>query len=122
MNYELIYYRSSATAEIQHITEKNLSDTGLKLSDAYAAAAPGELADRLSAAVRKVKLIFIVSEQSGENVLKKILSPKKEANSKTRITIRRPRPNKASTLMTQHGTDLTGNHIQQWLKFLKKGT
>lgn len=86
MNYELIYYRSSATAEIQHITEKNLSDTGLKLSDAYAAAAPGELADRLSAAVRKVKLIFIVSEQSGENVLKKILSPKKEANSKTITT------------------------------------
>lgn len=86
MNYELIYYRSSATAEIQHITENNLSETGLILSDAYAAASPEELADRLSAAVRKARLIFVVGEQSGENILKKVLNPKQEPGSKTVTT------------------------------------
>lgn len=79
MNYEIIFYHCTKTAEIQNTLSDGLSSAELSLSEACAAVSPKELAEKLAAAVKRSKLIFVIGgnddgNESTEKVLKKVLS------------------------------------------------
>lgn len=82
MNYEIIFYLSGKTAEIQSRLETALAPMSLTLEQAQAAVTPKELANMLSDATKKNRLVFIVGgqnqgKQSAAAVLKKVLGSKK---------------------------------------------
>lgn len=77
MNYEIIFYRSGKTSEIQNFLSEKLSYISLYLSEACAAVSPKELTEILGRAVKRNKLILIVGDHTGnqstESILDKIL-------------------------------------------------
>ncbi len=81
MNYELIFYHSGKTAEIEnHITEL-LKHLPLKLSGCCAALTPQELARHLGESLNRQDLVFIVGGldggvQSTDKILSAVLSGK----------------------------------------------
>ena len=77
MDYEVIFYRSGKTSEIQNLLSDKLSDISLSLNEVYAAVSPKELTDTLSRSVKRSRLIFIAGDDTGKqgtaNLLNKIL-------------------------------------------------
>ncbi len=86
MNYEIIFYRSGQTAEIQQLTEKILEPLRFSITSACAASDKEELAGYLRTSLKKSRLIFAVggiddTMQSIEKLLTRILKPKGSKNS-----------------------------------------
>ncbi len=84
MNYEIIFYHSGKTAELEKILADALEGLGLKQGGGYAAADPEELAAILSGVLKKRRLIFIIGGldggcQSTDEILEKVLVPKEES-------------------------------------------
>lgn len=82
MFYEIIFYHSGRTAELQNIISEGLSPLSLKLRGGCAAADAKEYSDSLAAAGKRRKLIFTVggSEEgsdSPQGIIKRVLTPKK---------------------------------------------
>ena len=81
MNFEIIFYRSGKTAVLQQELEKILIPFGGKLTAACAVSDNKELAEKMSLALKKRKLIIVTgrtdsSSESTEKLLSKILRPK----------------------------------------------
>ena len=81
MKFEIIFYRAGKTAVMQRDAEKLFEPYGIMLSGAAAASDPQELAQKLSAVLKRRKLIVIIggidgSGQSTEKTLAGILRPK----------------------------------------------
>lgn len=90
MDYELIYYTSGRTAEMERVLEKALSPIGLSQSMGTAATDKSELADVLSKGLKKSLLIFVIGGlndgyDSTDKVLSKILVSNDENVSIKRI-------------------------------------
>lgn len=88
MNYEIIFYRSGKTSEIQNLLSETFSEISLSLNEACAAVSPKELTEILGRAIKRNKLILIVGGDTGkystENILDKVLrSDKSEILSET---------------------------------------
>ena len=82
MLYEIIFYHSGKTAELQNIISSGLSPLSLDLRGACAAADAKELSDSLAAAGKRRKLIFVAGgaaegANSPAEIIKKVLKPKK---------------------------------------------
>ncbi len=77
MNYEIIFYRSGKTSEIQNILSDRLGGISLSLNEACAAVSPKELTEMLGRAVKRDNLILIVGgeigKQNTDEVLDRIL-------------------------------------------------
>lgn len=87
MNYEIIFYHSEKTAELERLLSNRLSVLSLSQSDARAAVDPEELSSTLNAALKRSRLIFIIGGldggiQSADNVMKKVLFPRKGSSLK----------------------------------------
>lgn len=81
MNYDIIFYHSGKTAELEKILASSLEGMGLYQRGAAAAADPEELSDALSDVLKKRKLIIIIGGmdggiQSTDCVLADVLSDK----------------------------------------------
>lgn len=79
MKYEIIFYHSGKTAEIERTAAHRLEKIGLELSASAAAVNPEELAAELDKALKKTNIVFVVGGldggvQSTENVLSAVLS------------------------------------------------
>ncbi len=79
MKYEMIFYHSGKTAEIERAAAQRLRRIGLELSASTAAVDPKELAEELKKSLKKTNIVFVVGGldggvQSTENVLSTILS------------------------------------------------
>ena len=82
MEYEIIFYHSEKTAELERMLSRRLSALSLRQSDASAASSPEELSVTLSAALKRSSVIFIIGGidggiQSTDRVMEKLLRPKK---------------------------------------------
>ncbi len=81
MNYEIIFYRSGKTSEIQNLLSERLGEISLSLNEACAAVSPKELTEMLGRAVKRDKLILIVGGDTGkqgtEGILNKVLKSDK---------------------------------------------
>ena len=95
MNYEIIFYRSGKTGEIQLLTEKMLGNLNFEISGAGACADRNELSEMISHSLKRSKLIVIAGRDDGSkdninNLIKKILKPKKpESDNKVREIARK---------------------------------
>ena len=81
MNYDIIFYHSGKTAELERVLSMALEGMGLQQRGAEAAADPVELFDTLSGVLKKRKLIFIIGGmdggiQSTDSVLSDVLTDK----------------------------------------------
>lgn len=90
MDYEIIFYHSGKTAEIERMLERRLEGLGLKRSISAAAADPSELAGMLGKSLSRCELIFVVggldnSAGSTDNVLSSVLSSEKGKLSSERL-------------------------------------
>lgn len=90
MDYEIIFYHSGKTAEIERMLERRLEGLGLKRSISAAAADPSELAGMLGKSLSRCELIFVVggldnSTGSTDNVLSSVLSSEKGKLSSERL-------------------------------------
>ena len=90
MDYEIIFYHSGKTAEIERMLERRLEGLGLKRSISAAAADPSELAGMLGKSLSRCDLIFVVggldnSAGSTDNVLSSVLSSEKGKLSSERL-------------------------------------
>ncbi|MGN1456819.1 MAG: hypothetical protein ACI4XP_02560 [Acutalibacteraceae bacterium] len=79
MDYEIIFYHSGRTAEIEKAINQRLEKTGMNMSQSAAAVSPAELADMLSESLDRSEMVIIVGgldggRQSTENVLSAVLS------------------------------------------------
>ncbi len=79
MKYEIIFYHSGKTAEIEKTADSRLKSIGLESAVSTAAVSPKELADELSASLKRVNIVLIIGGidggvQSTENVLSTVLS------------------------------------------------
>lgn len=79
LNYEIIFYHSGKTAEIEQTISSKLSKIGMELSQSAAATSPSEVADCLSKSLKRADVIIIVGgldggKQSTDNVLSTIIS------------------------------------------------
>ena len=79
LDYEIIFYHSGKTAEIEKTINQRLEKTGMNMSQSAAAVSPTELADMLGKALDRVEAVIIVGgldggTQSTENVLSSVLS------------------------------------------------
>ncbi len=66
MNYEIIFYRSGKTSEIQNFLSGKLHDISLSLNEACAAVSSKELTEMLGRAIKRNRLILIVSSNTGD--------------------------------------------------------
>ncbi len=90
MDYEIIFYHSGKTAEIERMLERRLESLGLTRSISAAAADPSELAEMLGQSLSRCDLIFVVggldnSAGSTDNVLSSVLSSEKGKLSSERL-------------------------------------
>lgn len=90
MDYEIIFYHSGKTAEIERMLERRLESLGLTRSISAAAADPSELAEMLGKSLSRCELIFVVggldnSAGSTDNVLSSVLSSEKGKLSSERL-------------------------------------
>lgn len=79
LDYEIIFYHSGRTAEIEKAINQRLEKTGMNMSQSAAAVSPAELADMLSTSLDRSEAVIIVGgldggSQSTENVLSAVLS------------------------------------------------
>lgn len=79
MKYEIIFYHSGKTAQIEKTVNSELESSELELSLSSAAVTPEELAEELKKSLKRTDLVFVVGgldggEQSTDNVLSIILS------------------------------------------------
>ncbi|MGN0470398.1 MAG: hypothetical protein ACI4GV_05750 [Acutalibacteraceae bacterium] len=79
MDYEIIFYHSGRTAEIEKAINQRLEKTGMNMSQSAAAVSPAELADMLGSSLGRSEAVIIVGgldggSQSTENVLSAVLS------------------------------------------------
>lgn len=79
LDYEIIFYHSGRTAEIEKAINQRLEKTGMNMSQSAAAVSPAELADMLSESLDRSEMVIIVGgldggRQSTENVLSAVLS------------------------------------------------
>lgn len=79
LDYEIIFYHSGKTAEIEKAINQRLRNTGMNMSQSAAAVSPTELADMLSESLERSEAVIIVGgldggRQSTENVLSAVLS------------------------------------------------
>ncbi|MDD6489630.1 MAG: hypothetical protein PUG48_07445 [Clostridia bacterium] len=79
MDYEIIFYHSGRTAEIENAINQRLEQSGMHMSQSAAAVSPTELADMLSDSLDRTDMVIIVGgldggRQSTENVLSSVLS------------------------------------------------
>ena len=79
LDYEIIFYHSGKTAEIEKAINQRLGNTGMNMSHSAAAVSPTELADMLSESLERSEAVIIVGgldggRQSTENVLSAVLS------------------------------------------------
>ncbi len=79
MKYEMIFYHSGKTAEIERTVQSKLEKLGLELSCSSAAVEPKELAEELSKSLGKADIVFVTGGldggvQSTDNVLSAVLS------------------------------------------------
>lgn len=79
LDYEIIFYHSGRTAEIEKAINQRLEKTGMNMSQSAAAVSPAELADMLSESLNRSEMVIIVGgldggRQSTENVLSAVLS------------------------------------------------
>lgn len=79
LDYEIIFYHSGKTAEIEKAINQRLRSTGMNMSQSAAAVSPTELADMLSESLERSDTVIIVGgldggRQSTENVLSTVLS------------------------------------------------
>lgn len=80
MKFEIIFYHSGKTSEIEHLISEGLEAVGLTLKNACAATTPEELSEKLSDSLKRTELVMIVGgmesgSQSTEAVLSKVLKP-----------------------------------------------
>lgn len=79
LNYEIIFYHSGKTAEIEQTISSKLSSVEMELSQSVAATSPTELAEFLGLSLDRVDAVIIVGgldggKQSTDNVLSTVLS------------------------------------------------
>lgn len=79
LDYEIIFYHSGRTAEIEKAINQRFEKTGMNMSQSAAAVSPAELADMLSESLDRSEMVIIVGgldggSQSTENVLSAVLS------------------------------------------------
>ena len=79
LDYEIIFYHSGRTAEIEKAINQRLEKTGMNMSQSAAAVSPTELADMLGKSLDRVDAVIIVGgldggSQSTESVLSTVLS------------------------------------------------
>lgn len=75
MNYEVLFYHSGRTAEIERLLEKKLGSTGLVRRASSAATEPEELPAQLSESLRASGIVFIIGGMDGSRYsTEKILS------------------------------------------------
>lgn len=79
LNYEIIFYHSGKTAEIEQAISSKLSSVGMELSQSAAATSPTELAGFLAESLDRADAVIITGgldggKQSTDNVLSTVLS------------------------------------------------
>lgn len=79
LNYEIIFYHSGKTSEIEKVISSKLSPVGMEMSQSLAATVPTELAEFLGKSLDRVDTVIIVGgldggKQSTDNVLSTVLS------------------------------------------------
>ncbi len=92
MNYELIFYRSGKTGEIQLLTEDMLGKINFQISGASACADKNELSETIARSLKRSRLIVIAGRDDGskDNVralITKILKPKAQKSENNIIGI-----------------------------------
>ena len=90
MEYEIIFYHSGRTAEIERLLEKRLEALDLSRRISAAAADPEELSEMLRKSMSGCELIFVVggldnSKKSTDNVISSVLSSEKGLSSERLI-------------------------------------
>ncbi len=90
MDYEIIFYHSGRTAEIERLLEKRLEALDLSRRISAAAADPEELSEMLRKSMSGCELIFVVggldnSKKSTDNVISSVLSSEKGLSSERLI-------------------------------------
>lgn len=81
MNYQIIFYYSSRTGEIEHLLSDELEKLGLRLGRSRCAVSPDELTKGLSDVLKSNRLLFCIgssdNDESCLNILEKRLSASK---------------------------------------------
>lgn len=90
MNYDIIFYLSGKTSQLQYRIQKSLESPSLTFKSACAALEQKELEEKLSQAIKENSLVFIVgeqnsSEQSAEQVLEKVINSRNDNISSEKI-------------------------------------
>ena len=79
MDYEIIFYHSGQTAEMEKLLSDDLSRTELNLTGITAAITPSDLADFLGLSLRRCDIVFVIGgldgrQNSTDEVLSSVLS------------------------------------------------
>lgn len=79
LNYEVIFYHSGKTSEIEKVISSKLSPVEMEMSQSFAATIPTELAEFLGRSLDRSDVVIIVGgldggKQSTDNVLSTVLS------------------------------------------------
>lgn len=82
MKYEIIYYHTGGTSELEHEFRTAMQAAQMELQYACAAADPVELTEKLTAALKRTQLVIIAAadentSQGAGTVLEKTLTPTK---------------------------------------------
>ncbi len=91
MLYEIIFYHSGKTAELQTMLEDGLATLGLRLAGGYASSDAVELSEKLAAAGKRRNIIFVIggSEEGNKSpceIIKKVITPKKSKLEEEKIS------------------------------------
>ncbi len=91
MLYEIIFYHSWKTAELQTMLEDGLATLGLRLAGGYASSDAVELSEKLAAAGKRRNIIFVIggSEEGNKSpceIIKKVITPKKSKLEEEKIS------------------------------------
>jgi len=89
--YEIIFYHSGKTAELQTMLEDGLATLGLRLAGGYASSDAVELSEKLAAAGKRRNIIFVIggSEEGNKSpceIIKKVITPKKSKLEEEKIS------------------------------------
>lgn len=91
MLYEIIFYHSGKTAELQTMLEDGLATLELRLAGGYASSDAVELSEKLAAAGKRRNIIFVIggSEEGNKSpceIIKKVITPKKSKLEEEKIS------------------------------------